>query len=72
MLARNIEYYNFGKDQIHTKVTEIESDYEGNHIKQGNSNGNLDAWFIHLAEGIDESSRSEFDVLVRMTCSWRR
>ena len=65
MLARNIEYYNFGKDQIHTKVTEIESDYEGNHIKQGNSNGNLDAWFIHLAEGIDESSRSEFDVLVQ-------
>ena len=46
-------------------MTEIESDYEGNHIKQGNSNGNLDAWFIHLAEGIDESSRSEFDVLVQ-------
>ena len=65
MLARNIEYYNFGKDQIHTKVTEIDSDYEGNHIKQGNSNGNLDAWFIHLAEGIDESSRSEFDILVQ-------
>ena len=65
MLARNIELYNFGGDNIWTKVTELESDYEGNHIKDGNSSGNLDAWFIHLAEGIDESSRAEFDVLVQ-------
>lgn len=65
MLARNIELYNFGGDDIWTKVTELESDYEGNHIKDGNSSGNLDAWFIHLAEGIDESSRAEFDVLVQ-------
>tara|TARA_B100000427_G_scaffold326206_1_gene334427 strand:- start:896 stop:3508 length:2613 start_codon:yes stop_codon:yes gene_type:complete len=64
MLARNIELYNFGGDGIWTKVTELESDYEGNHIKSGNSSGGLNAWFIHLAEGVDESSRAEFDVLV--------
>ena len=64
MLARNIELYNFGKDYIHTKVTELESDYSGQHIKDGNSSGELDAWFLHLAEGIDESSRAEFDILV--------
>ena len=65
MLARNIELYNFGKDYIWTKVTELESDYEGNHIKEGSAEGTLDAWFLHLAEGIDESSRAEFDVLVQ-------
>ena len=64
MLARNIEFYNFGKDYIHTKVTELESDYSGQHIKDGNASGELDAWFLHLAEGIDESSRAEFDILV--------
>ena len=65
ILARNVEYYNFGRDNVHTKVTEIESDYEGNHIKSGNASGNLNAWYLHLAEGIDESSRQEFDVLVQ-------
>ena len=65
MLARNIELYNFGKDYIHTKVTEIQSDYAGQHIKDGNSSGELDAWFLHLAEGIDESSRAEFDILTQ-------
>ncbi|MEE3200883.1 MAG: amidohydrolase family protein [Candidatus Thermoplasmatota archaeon] len=64
MLARNIEFYNFGKDYIHTKVTELESDYSGQHIKDGNASGELDAWFLHLAEGVDESSRAEFDILV--------
>ena len=65
ILSRNIEYYNWGKDEIHTKVTELESDYVGNHIKNGNSSGELDAWFLHLAEGVDESSRAEFDILIQ-------
>ena len=39
ILTRNIELYNFNKDFIHTKVTELESDYSGNHIKTGNSSG---------------------------------
>ena len=64
ILSRNIEYWNFGGDEIHTKVTELESDYQGNHIKDGNISGELRAWFLHLAEGMDESSRAEFDILV--------
>ena len=64
VLARNIEDYNFGRDEIHTKVTELTSDYVGNHIKNGNASGTLDAWFVHIAEGVDESSRAEFDILV--------
>ena len=65
ILLRNIEYWNWGKDEIHTKVTELESDYIGNHIKTGNASGELDAWFLHLAEGVDESSRAEFDILTQ-------
>ena len=65
VLARNIEDYNFGRDEIHTKVTELTSDYVGNHIKTGNASGTLDAWFVHIAEGVDESSRAEFDILVQ-------
>ena len=64
VLARNIEDWNFGRDEIHTKVTELESDYIGNHIKTGNASQELDAWFLHLGEGVDESSRAEFDILV--------
>ena len=64
MLSRNIELYNFGEDGIHTKVTTLVSDYQGNHIKSGNSSGSLNAWYLHLAEGVDEESRAEFDVLV--------
>jgi len=65
VLSRNIEDYNFGRDEIHTKVTELTSDYIGNHIKTGNASGELDAWFIHIAEGVDERSRAEFDILVQ-------
>ena len=65
VLARNIEDYNFERDEIHTKVTELTSDYIGNHIKTGNASGELDAWFIHIAEGVDERSRAEFDILVQ-------
>ena len=65
MLSRNIELYNFGGDDIHTKVTTLESDYVGSHIKTGNSSKDLNAWYLHLSEGVDEVSRAEFDVLVQ-------
>jgi hypothetical protein len=65
MLSRNIELYNFGGDGIHTKVTTLESDYTGGHITSGNSSGSLNAWYLHLSEGVDESSRAEFDILVQ-------
>ena len=65
MLSRNIELYNFGGDDIHTKVTTLEGDYVGSHIKNGNNSGDLNAWYLHLSEGVDEVSRAEFDVLVQ-------
>ena len=65
ILSRNIEDYNFGRDEIHTKVTELTPDYVGNHIKNGNASKELDAWFVHIAEGVDERSRGEFDILVQ-------
>ena len=65
MLSRNIELYNFGGDGIHTKVTTLESDYTGNHITSGNASGSLNAWYLHLSEGVDEVSRAEFDILVQ-------
>jgi len=64
VLSRNVEHYNFGSDQMHTKVTELEDDYVGNHIKTGSSAGTLDAWFLHLSEGTDASSLNEFEILV--------
>jgi len=63
ILARNIEHHNFGRDYMHTKVTELTSTYQGNHIKSGNASGTLDAWFLHLSEGTDSSSRAEFEIL---------
>ena len=63
ILARNIEHDNFGRDYIHTKVSELTDTYQGNHIKTGNASGTLDAWFLHLAEGTDASSLYEFDIL---------
>ena len=64
ILARNIEHDNFGRDYMHTKVSELTDTYQGNHIKSGNESGTLDAWFLHLAEGTDSSSLYEFDILL--------
>ena len=63
ILARNIEYYNFGRDEMHTKVTELEDEYIGAHITNGNASGELDGWFLHLSEGTDASSLDEFRIL---------
>ena len=66
ILARNLEKSNFGQDNIETRVggSWFPADYSGSHIKNAKASGNLDAWMIHLAEGIDEPSRAEFDALV--------
>ena len=66
ILARNIEKENFGSDGIETRVggSWFPTDYSGSHIKSKKSAGTLDAWMIHLSEGIDEPSRAEFDSLV--------
>ena len=65
MLSRNIELYNFGQDGISTCAVcgAADDDYTGGHLISQNQSGTLNAWFVHLAEGVDSSSKSEFDAL---------
>ena len=65
MLSRNIELRNFGQDGISTCAVcgAADSDYTGNHLIEQNQSGSLNAWFVHLAEGVDSSSKAEFDAL---------
>ena len=65
MLARNVELYNFGQDGISTCAVcgAADDDYTGSHLISQNQSGSLNAWFVHLAEGVDSSSKSEFDAL---------
>ncbi len=65
MLSRNIELYNFGQDGISTCAVcgAADSDYTGSHLISQNQSGSLNAWFVHLAEGVDSSSKAEFDAL---------
>jgi len=62
ILVRNVEYKNFEKKKISTSVTKISS-VDGNNIKSRFNAGTLDTWLVHLAEGIDNSSKKEFDTL---------
>jgi len=65
MLARNVELYNFGQDGISTCAVcgAEDNDYTGSHLISQNQSGSLNAWFVHLAEGVDERSKDEFDAL---------
>jgi hypothetical protein len=65
MLSRNIELYNFGQDGISTCAVcgAADDDYTGNHLISQNQSGSLNAWFVHLSEGVDQSSKAEFDAL---------
>jgi len=65
ILARNVELYNFGQDNVQTCA--VCSWNENSYNSQGKLNdmadGDLEAWFIHLSEGVDSSSKQEFDDL---------
>lgn len=65
MLARNVELYNFGQDGISTCAVcgAEDNDYTGSHLISQNQSGSLNAWFVHLAEGVDDRSKDEFDAL---------
>lgn len=64
-LSRNVELYNFGKDNIVTCAVcgWYESDYNSDGKIADFNDGDLEAWFIHLSEGVDQTSRNEFDLL---------
>jgi hypothetical protein len=65
MLSRNVEMYNFFRDGMYTCAVcgPTESDYNADYIIDKNVSGTLNAWFVHLSEGVDPSSKSEFDIL---------
>ena len=65
ILSRNIELYNFGQDGISTCAVcgAADDDYTGSHLISQSEAGTLNAWFVHLAEGVDSSSKAEFDAL---------
>ncbi len=64
-LSRNVELYNFGQDNILTcAVCEwYKSSYNADGKIADFNDGDLEAWFIHLSEGVDQTSRDEFDLL---------
>ena len=64
-LSRNVELYNFGQDNILTcAVCEwYKSSYNSDGKIADFNDGDLEAWFIHLSEGVDQTSRDEFDLL---------
>ena len=65
ILSRNIELYNFGQDGISTCAVcgAADDDYTGSHLISQSESGTLNAWFVHLSEGVDQSSKNEFDSL---------
>ena len=65
MLSRNVELYNFGQDGMYTCAVcgAADDDYSGQHLIDKSNAGTLNAWFVHLSEGVDSSSKSEFDIL---------
>ncbi len=65
ILSRNIELYNFGQDGISTCAVcgAADDDYTGSHLISQSESGTLNAWFVHLSEGVDQSSKDEFDAL---------
>ena len=65
MLSRNVELYNFGQDGMYTCAVcgAADSDYSGQHLIDKSNAGTLNAWFVHLSEGVDASSKAEFDAL---------
>ncbi|MGC9060640.1 MAG: CARDB domain-containing protein [Thermoplasmata archaeon] len=65
ILARNVEHYNFGQDRVRTRVTSITSisQSEIDSLRSAMENHTIDAWIVHLAEGVDNSSLNEFAYL---------
>ena len=66
ILARNIEHYNFGDDDVKTCAVcdaAYDPEYDGSHIIHDHESGELDGWFVHVAEGVDGSSLNEFQIL---------
>ena len=75
ILIRNVDDVNFGRSKIQSRVQSIDSlsATDLGSLVAAMQNGQVDAWFIHLAEGVRDSqrrpgdtfsSRSEFTSLI--------
>ncbi len=67
-LVRNAEHYaDLGVDRMRTNTLGIDTvdDADAATIRSQMDSGEVTAYVIHVAEGLDESARSEFDELVR-------
>jgi cytosine/adenosine deaminase-related metal-dependent hydrolase len=65
LLARNVENVNFGRRRIFSRVPAIGSMSvsETTTLLSGMSAGLVDAWLVHLAEGVRDSDRPAGDVV---------
>lgn len=74
VLARNVDAFNFGRLKVFSRVGSINaiSAGEQSQVQQGMAAGFVDAWLVHLAEGVRDgdrragdpfSSRAEFATL---------
>ena len=63
--VRNVEFTNFCADHVRQNVLPISTITPGDAAKLNAqyTSGQTRAFFVHLAEGIDDSSRAEFDQL---------
>ncbi len=64
LLARTVEAVNFGRRKIFSRVGAIGSmdDGERSTLRQGIGDGLVDAWLIHLAEGVRDADRRGGDL----------
>ena len=67
LLVRNIEHKNFGQDRIYQRGLSVTDPRWQTGLTNGllrlMREGRVDSWLVHLAEGTDNSSREEVDVL---------
>jgi 5-methylthioadenosine/S-adenosylhomocysteine deaminase len=63
ILVRNVESPNFGRDQIEARVPSIDGLTGGelNSLLTRMQNGQIDAWIVHLAEGVRDNQRRTGD-----------
>lgn len=65
--VRNVEFLNFCEDKVRQRVLPVDGidDEAADRMRQQFGAGDTKAFLIHLAEGVDDSSRDEFEVLRR-------
>ena len=73
LLARNVEAMHFGRQRVFSRVGAIGSisPSEADALAGGMSAGLVDAWLVHLAEGVRDADRAPGDPTRRARSSRR-